>query len=676
MLCIVFADLFSWPDPCVEGGELLGAAGAVVAPYESRRASMSTASALLAPAAPVSTGTSAAALGAESADAGLFSSKVADALNSGVHGAPVERMTPGRLTGSRSLGVIMAQPMAAEPGTDTPTQTTENVPTISGEIADSAAQPSLTDEQQIGTDTPANDDDTPDLVAATPFTAAQPMPAVPVAQSLDVAGSPAVSEDEAETPLDPQAHKDVAAVAFVAPEAMTTTVATTSRSGTDPAAKTAPAPANQDLEAKAALTAATAQAVLSELSEILTTEASTSSPAAAKTAEVEAAESPVKPTQPSTTTDGSKPTVSPKPAAPAMAATAPRPTNAAPPAPATFDAAASTIQTAVANTDKPAAPSPMAQSLAAAQIPTAQVQIAVTSTTPKPSIIVPAEVVAAISEAASSLTVETAGTSDHLAEAAPSDKPKSSPTALQPAMPLRGNLHGALEQTGDTAVPAVQTATTEDATPSSAAIEVAAKPTSPSAKTAEPAIAAVATSDSALPEAKTASPAPADAQPAQQAAVSSHAQGLSTLSRATVETTAQLAAQMARKLEGRSTRFDMVLTPEDLGRVDVSLEIGKDGQLSARLAFDNPAAAADLKGRADELRRQLQEAGFQVAGDALDFSQRDPSAGGGAFERQQQRNALFAGGSRLAAQADAPIVPAPGAWINHSLTPDRVDLKV
>ncbi|WP_306004016.1 flagellar hook-length control protein FliK [Brevundimonas sp. C43] len=635
---------------------------------------MSTASALFAPAAPVSTGPSAAAPGAEAVDAGLFSSKIADALNAGVHGAPVERMTPGRLTDARSLGVIMAQPMTAELDADTPTATTDTIPTTTGESADSETQLVLS-EQQIGTDTAAKDDDTPGLVVATPFTAAQPTPAVPVAQSLHVASSPAASEDAAESPVDPQAPKDVASVAFVAAGAMPTTVATNPPAATDTAAKTASAPANQDLEAKPALATATAQAVLSELSEILTTEASTSSPAVAKPAEVEAAEASVMPTQ-LTTTDGPKPTVTPKPAAPAMAATAPRPTNAAPPAPATFDAAASTIQTAVANTDKPAAPSPMAQSLAAAQIPTAQVQIAVTSTTPKPSIIVPAEVVAAISEAASSLTVETAGTSDHLAEAAPSDTPKSSPTALQPAMPLRGNLHGALEQTGDTAVPAVQTATTEDATPSSAAIEVAAKPTSPSAKTAEPAIAAVATSDSALPEAKTASPAPADAQPAQQAAVSSHAQGLSTLSRATVETTAQLAAQMARKLEGRSTRFDMVLTPEDLGRVDVSLEIGKDGQLSARLAFDNPAAAADLKGRADELRRQLQDAGFQVAGDALDFSQRDPSAGGGAFERQQQRNALFAGGSRLAAQADTPIVPAPGAWINHSLTPDRVDLKV
>lgn len=635
---------------------------------------MSTASALLAPAAPVSTGPSAAALGAEAVDAGLFSSKVADALNAGVHGAPVERMTPGRLTGARSLGVIMAQPMTAELDADTPTVTTDTIPTTTAESADAETQPFLSDEQQIGTDTAEKDDDTPGLVAATPFTAAQPMLAVPVAQSLDVAGSPAVSEDAAEIPADPQAPKSFVSVAFAAPEALTTTVPTAPRSATDTATKTASAPANQDLEAKTALTAATAQTVLSELSEILTTKALTSSPAAAKPAEVEAAEASVTPAQP-TTTDGPKPTVAPKPAVTVKSDAAPRPTDATTPAPATSESAAGTIQTAVANTDKPAAPSPITQSLAAAQIPTAQVQIAVTSTMPKPSIIVPAEVVAAITEAASSATAETADTADHPAEAAPVDTPKS-PTSLQPAPPLRGILHTAVDQTSDAAVPASQTTTTQDATPSSAGIEVAAKQASPSAKATEPATAAVAAPDAASPDAPIANPAPTDAQPARQAAASSHAQGASTLSRATVETTAQLAAHIARKLDGRSTRFDIVLTPEDLGRVDVSLEIGKDGQLSARLAFDNPAAAADLKCRADELRRQLQEAGFQVAGDALDFSQRDPSTGGGAFERQQQRNALFAGGSRLAAQADMPTVPAPGAWINHSLTPDRVDLKV
>ncbi|MFB7880570.1 flagellar hook-length control protein FliK [Brevundimonas diminuta] len=152
--------------------------------------------------------------------------------------------------------------------------------------------------------------------------------------------------------------------------------------------------------------------------------------------------------------------------------------------------------------------------------------------------------------------------------------------------------------------------------------------------------------------------------------------GLSQLSRATVETTAQIAAQIVKKLDGRSTRFDMALTPEGLGRVDVSLEIESDGQVTARLAFDNPAAAADLRARADELRRQLLDAGLQLSRDDLEFAERDPSSGfgGGAFERQPDRRA-FSDAVRLAAEADS-VVPQPSAWTSLSLTPDRVDLKV
>ena len=153
--------------------------------------------------------------------------------------------------------------------------------------------------------------------------------------------------------------------------------------------------------------------------------------------------------------------------------------------------------------------------------------------------------------------------------------------------------------------------------------------------------------------------------------------GLSQLSRATVETTAHLAAQIIKKLEGRSTRFDMALTPEGLGRVDVSLEIDSDGRLAARLAFDNPAAATDMRARADELRRQLQDAGFQLTRDSLEFSDRNPSSGfngGGAFDRAPDRRA-FAGAARLAAEADT-VLPPPGAWASLSLTPDRVDMKV
>ncbi|MGH7020403.1 MAG: flagellar hook-length control protein FliK, partial [Brevundimonas sp.] len=122
--------------------------------------------------------------------------------------------------------------------------------------------------------------------------------------------------------------------------------------------------------------------------------------------------------------------------------------------------------------------------------------------------------------------------------------------------------------------------------------------------------------------------------------------------------------------------FDMALTPEGLGRVDVSLEIDSDGRLAARLAFDNPAAATDMRARADELRRQLQDAGFQLTQDSLQFSDRNPSSGfgGGAFDRAPDRRA-FAGAARLAAQADA-VVPTPGPWASLSMTRDRVDMKV
>ena len=145
----------------------------------------------------------------------------------------------------------------------------------------------------------------------------------------------------------------------------------------------------------------------------------------------------------------------------------------------------------------------------------------------------------------------------------------------------------------------------------------------------------------------------------------------STLARAGVETTAMLSAQIVRRLEARSTRFDMVLTPEDLGRVDVRMEVDSDGQLTARLAFDNPAAAAELRGRADELRRQLEASGFQMSDSSLEFAERD---GGRRDQPFDQRGRAFAGAGRLADAADP--ISTPPRWTALSLTPEGVDMKV
>jgi flagellar hook-length control protein FliK len=181
-----------------------------------------------------------------------------------------------------------------------------------------------------------------------------------------------------------------------------------------------------------------------------------------------------------------------------------------------------------------------------------------------------------------------------------------------------------------------------------------------------PVVAVSASSPAApSPEADPATaPLPPAEAPAPQAPGAHRDLGLSQLSRATVETTAQIAAQIIRKLDGRSTRFDMALTPEGLGRVDVSLEIESDGQVTARLAFDNPAAAADLRARADELRRQLLDAGLQVSPDDLEFAERDPSSGfgDGAFERQPDRR-VRRSARRTSRRPSIPawfsVIPAP-----------------
>ncbi|WP_404415665.1 flagellar hook-length control protein FliK [Brevundimonas vesicularis] len=672
---------------------------------------MSTASALLAPAAPVSTGTSAVVLGAEATDAGLFSSKVADALNAGVHSAPVERIALGRLTTSRSLGVVMAQAVMTVEGGITSSQANDIVTPTSDVIADGEAiqpegQPSVSEKRAISPEDAASGEAVANQGAASPTVAPQPTPVVSPTQALAVAPPTSQTGDTPTASVDPKVPQHTPKVSLLALEAQASApiAAAPVRAETETSATRAASPSDQNIAAPRIAPHAVAQALVSELNDIPAADSTMPAVSAAGEAvKIEPDLAQAEPSQSATATAAAKPAVPATLASRPMINVAARPADVAtstPIAPDSAKTAAATPAAAVA--EKPASPSPIAQALTAAQIPMAQVQVSVAAATPKASILVAADVVAAVAEAegfapkdaASALDLSPqaitidAATPSSQATASSVDRNQKTPTptaetvaaappreTAEAEKPLAAEIDGAAIATAESSNKEAATSVDPDtdiaARPVAAKIALGVATAPQTGKTSED-----APLTSTLTDAPTATAAPVDAQARHQVAVPGHDLGLSTLSRATVETTAQLASQIARRLDSRSTRFDMVLTPEDLGRVDVSLEIGKDGQLSARLAFDNPAAAADLKGRADELRRQLQDAGFQVAGDALDFSQRDPSAGGGAFERQQQRNALFAGGSRLAAQADTPIVPAPGAWINHSLTPDRVDLKV
>ncbi|MET0294450.1 MAG: flagellar hook-length control protein FliK [Phenylobacterium sp.] len=158
-----------------------------------------------------------------------------------------------------------------------------------------------------------------------------------------------------------------------------------------------------------------------------------------------------------------------------------------------------------------------------------------------------------------------------------------------------------------------------------------------------------------LPEAPPTVPPPAATANAAPALPAQHSL------RGAPDTVAALSAEILRKLDGRSTRFEVELQPAGLGRVDIRIEIGASGKLTAAFAVDTPQAAAELRGRAGELSRALEQAGFDVSG-GLSFDLSNSSGGFGREPETQQeasawRGRAFAGALAASEAADAAALP-------------------
>lgn len=148
------------------------------------------------------------------------------------------------------------------------------------------------------------------------------------------------------------------------------------------------------------------------------------------------------------------------------------------------------------------------------------------------------------------------------------------------------------------------------------------------------------------------------------------------------ETVANLAAQILKKLDGRSTRFDVELDPAGLGRVDVRLEIGAHGRMTAAMAFDNPQAAQELRSRSGELTRALEQAGFDVSGGLSFDVAGDPNQSGRGAPRDDNANENAGSALRgrafqaaLDASAEADTAPTGGLNLRRRLLAG-VDIKI
>jgi flagellar hook-length control protein FliK len=89
-----------------------------------------------------------------------------------------------------------------------------------------------------------------------------------------------------------------------------------------------------------------------------------------------------------------------------------------------------------------------------------------------------------------------------------------------------------------------------------------------------------------------------------------------------------LALQIAVSAQRGNSRFEIRLDPAELGRIDVRIDVDRDGQVTSHLTVEKPETLAMLRQDAPQLQRALDNAGFKTGDGGLQFSLRDQSSSG------------------------------------------------
>ncbi len=96
----------------------------------------------------------------------------------------------------------------------------------------------------------------------------------------------------------------------------------------------------------------------------------------------------------------------------------------------------------------------------------------------------------------------------------------------------------------------------------------------------------------------------------------------------------QVKVQLTKGLKDGSDTINVLLHPEDLGTVEVKLQM-QDGQVKATISADNPETLALLKTDQHQLTQSLQNAGFNTDSNSLNFQLRGEQQQSNGFAQQQ-----------------------------------------
>ncbi|NPU11346.1 flagellar hook-length control protein FliK [Bradyrhizobium sp. 83002] len=89
-----------------------------------------------------------------------------------------------------------------------------------------------------------------------------------------------------------------------------------------------------------------------------------------------------------------------------------------------------------------------------------------------------------------------------------------------------------------------------------------------------------------------------------------------------------LAVEIAASALNGKSRFEIRLDPAELGRIDVRIDVDRNGQVTSHLRVEKPETLAMLQQTAPQLQQALQDAGLKSNNSGLQFSLRDQNSSG------------------------------------------------
>ncbi len=102
---------------------------------------------------------------------------------------------------------------------------------------------------------------------------------------------------------------------------------------------------------------------------------------------------------------------------------------------------------------------------------------------------------------------------------------------------------------------------------------------------------------------------------------------------------AGLAVEIAAQARAGKNRFEIRLDPPELGRIDVRLDMDKDGNVTSRLMVERSDTLDLLRRDAHQLERALNQAGLKTSDSALEFQLRNQGFANDNGNRQNGREA-------------------------------------